>query len=664
MAKKSTYEELEQKIKQLEKEARERTHELEERVKELDCLYGISKILEKSNFSYDKTIQEIVDLIPTSWQYPDITCAQIIIDDLNFRTKNFKKTDWKLSSEIIAYGKQIGALNIYYLQDKPEMDERCFLEEERNLINAIAEQLGKITESERMEETIRTSEQKFRHMFENNSAIMYLVDPKTLAITDANYAAEKYYGFTREKLLTKRLPDISLSTESEIRKEIQNAGQENRDFFVFKHKLSNGEIRDVEIRSTPLFMRENRVFNFLIIQDITDRIRAEEEKKKIETQLRQSHKMEALGTLAGGIAHDFNNILWVINGNSELAKAEIPQGSSARYNLEQVEEACRKATALVTQILSFCRQTEQKQQPLKISLIIKESLKLLRSSIPANIEIRRIISSQSDVIMADLSLINQVVMNLYTNAAHAMRENGGILEVSLVNLEIDNEEALLHQDLTPGHYVIMSVRDTGHGIDPIHINRIFDPYFTTKGDDEGTGMGLSAAYGIIRNHGGTITVDSKPGKGTIFNVFLPVLEEVEKEPDLETFETLPKGKEQILVIDDENSVLDMLKKMLKLLGYKIEAFQSPVEALKSFKANAEKYDLVITDQSMPYITGDILAKELMVIRTNIPIILCTGYSELISEEKAREIGIKTFLIKPVEKGKLARTIRKVLDEMK
>ena len=664
MAKKATYEELEQKIKQLEKEARERTHELEERVKELDCLYGISKILEKSNFSYDKTIQEIVDLIPTSWQYPDITCAQIIIDDLNFRTKNFKKTDWKLSSEIIAYGKQIGALNIYYLQDKPEMDERCFLEEERNLINAIAEQLGKITESERMEETIRTSEQKFRHMFENNSAIMYLVDPKTLAITDANYAAEKYYGFTREKLLTKRLPDISLSTESEIRKEIQNAGQENRDFFVFKHKLSNGEIRDVEIRSTPLFMRENRVFNFLIIQDITDRIRAEEEKKKIETQLRQSHKMEALGTLAGGIAHDFNNILWVINGNSELAKAEIPQGSSARYNLEQVEEACRKATALVTQILSFCRQTEQKQQPLKISLIIKESLKLLRSSIPANIEIRRIISSQSDVIMADLSLINQVVMNLYTNAAHAMRENGGILEVSLVNLEIDNEEALLHQDLTPGHYVIMSVRDTGHGIDPIHINRIFDPYFTTKGDDEGTGMGLSAAYGIIRNHGGTITVDSKPGKGTIFNVFLPVLEEVEKEPDLETFETLPKGKEQILVIDDENSVLDMLKKMLKLLGYKIEAFQSPVEALKSFKANAEKYDLVITDQSMPYITGDILAKELMVIRTNIPIILCTGYSELISEEKAREIGIKTFLIKPVEKGKLARTIRKVLDEMK
>ena len=371
MAKKSTYEELEQKIEQLEKEARERTHELEERVKELDCLYGISKILEKSNFSFDKTIQEIVDLIPTSWQYPDITCAQIIIDDLNFRTKNFKKTDWKLSSEIIAYGKQIGTLNIYYLQDKPEMDERCFLEEERNLINAIAEQLGKITESERMEETIRTSEQKFRHMFENNSAIMYLVEPKTLAITDSNYAAEKYYGFTREKLLTKRLPDISLSTEAEIRKEIQNAGQENRDFFVFKHKLSNGEIRDVEIRSTPLFMRENRVFNFLIIQDITDRIRAEEEKKKIETQLRKSHKMEALGTLAGGIAHDFNNILWVINGNSELAKAEIPQGSSARYNLEQVEEACRKATALVTQILSFCRQTEQKQQPLKISLIIK-----------------------------------------------------------------------------------------------------------------------------------------------------------------------------------------------------------------------------------------------------------------------------------------------------
>ena len=662
MADKRTYEELEQKIKQLEKEALSRTHELEKLANGLDCFYGISKTWGKSHFSFEKKIQEIVDLIPASWPYPKITCAQVIIDDLKFITKNFKETDWKLSREIIVYGKLIGILDIFYLQKKPEMDEECFLKEERSLINAIAEQLGKITESERMEETIRVSEQKFSHIFKNNSTVMYLVDPETLKIVDANHAAENYYGFAHRNLLVKKLTDICLSTEAEIRKEIQKAGQENRDFFVFKHRLANGEIRDVEIRSTPIFLHENRLFNFLIVHDITDRIRAEEEKKKIESQLRQSHKMEALGTLSGGIAHDFNNILWIINGNTELAKAEIPQENPACYNLDKVEEACRRATTLVTHILSFSRQKEQKRQPLKISLIIKESLKLLRASIPANIDIHRVISSQSDVILADLSLLNQVFMNLYTNAVHAMGKNGGVLEVSLVDFEINKQEAALLHNLTSGNYLIMSVRDTGHGIDPENMERIFDPYFTTKGDDEGTGMGLSAAYGIIINHGGTITVDSKPGKGTIFNVFLPVYEEVEKEPDLETFKTLPSGKERILVVDDENSLLDMLNKMLTLLGYKVEVFQNPVEALKSFKTKPEKYDLVITDQSMPYITGDILAKELMNIRPDIPIILCTGYSELISEEEAGDIGIKSFLFKPVEKGKLARTIRKVLDQ--
>ena len=422
-------------------------------------------------------------------------------------------------------------------------------------------------------------------------------------------------------------------------------------------------MRDVEICPTLIKMKENEVLNFVIAHDITDHLRAQEDKKQLEAQLLHAHKMEAIGTLAGGIAHDFNNILWIINGNVELAVAEIPKENPARYNLESIEEACGRATDLVSQILSFSPQAEQKRHPLKISSMVEESLRLLRSSIPTTIEIRKIISAKSDVILADLTQINQILMNLYTNATHAMREKGGVLEVSLVNIGIEDKEAVLHHDLTAGEYVLLSVRDTGHGIKNEDTHRIFDPYFTTKGIGEGTGMGLAAAYGIIRSYGGTISVESQPGKGTVFHVFLPVFEKRENELDTETFKTLPKGNERILFVDDEKAVLDMVKRMLTRLGYDVEVFQNPVNAIKSLRAQPEKYDLIITDQSMPYMTGENLALELMNIRPDVPIILCTGYSELVSEEKVKSMGIKAFLMKPIVKRVFAETIRKVLDEV-
>jgi len=646
----------------MEKATQACAHKLEERIKELNCLYSISKIWQKPNFSFDDTIQEIVDLIPASWQYPEITCVQATLDGLKYRTKNYRNTEWKLASEIIVHGAYAGSLEVCYLEEKPKSNEGPFLKEERNLINAVAEQLGRIAESERMEGALRESEQKFRLMFENNSAIMFLVDPETLAIFDANRAAENFYGFARKELVTKKFHDISAMTAEEVREEIQKARLANRGFLELKHKLANGELKDVEIRSNIIDMEEDKVANFVIIHDITDRIRAEEEKKRLEAQLRQSHKMEAIGTLAGGIAHDFNNILWVINGNTELALAETPKGSPARYNLAKVEEACQRATNLVTQILSFTRQREKKPQPLKISSMVKESLKFLRSSLTTNIEIREIITAKSDLILADLTQINQVLMNLYTNAAHAMRENGGVLEVSLVNIEIDEKDTASLSGLASGKYIILTVRDTGCGIQPDCTERIFDPYFTTKEVGDGTGMGLAVAYGIIRNHGGTITVDSKPEEGAIFHVFLPVIEEHEMESETETFESLPTGNERILFVDDEEAVLEMAEQILKRLGYEVEIKQNPVEALESFKAQPDKYDLVITDQGMPNMTGENLAREIMSIRPNIPIIMCTGYSELFSAEKALAIGIKAYLIKPIVKSEFAKTLRRILDD--
>ncbi len=538
---------------QMEERLERRAHELEQRIKELNCLYDISKIYEKSSFSFEGTIQEIVDLIPTSFQYPKMTCAQVIIDSLEFRTDNFKEMKWKLTRDIIVHGERVGALEVFYLKENTECGEDPFLDEEKSLTNAISEQLARITESERMETALRESEQKFRRMFENNSAIMFLVEPKTLEIVDANYAAEKFYGFERNVLVQKNLHGISAMTDEELRKEIQRSRKRERDFSVFKHTLANGQIRDVEVRTTPIRMDGDKVLNSVIIHDITDRIRAENEKKKLESQLRRANKMEAIGTLAGGIAHDFNNILWIINGNIELALTQITKGSPATYNLKEVEKACQRAADLVTQILSFTRQTDKKRQPLKFSSMVKESLKLMRSSLPATIEIQETIIDQSDTILADITQINQVLLNLYTNAAHAMKEKGGVLEVNLINLEIDDNDAASVHGLPVGNYVMLSVRDTGHGINLENVDRIFDPYFTTKKVGEGTGMGLSVAYGIIRNHGGTITVDSTPEKGTLFHIFLPIFEKREDELEAETFETLPTGTERILFVDHQFS---------------------------------------------------------------------------------------------------------------
>ena len=647
---------------QMKERLEKRAHELEQRIKELNCLYDISKIYEKPSFSFEGTIQEIVDLIPTSFQYPKMTCAQVIIDSLEFRTDNFREMKWKLTRDIIVHGERVGALEVFYLNESTECDEDPFLDEEKSLTNAISEQLARITESDRMETALRESEQKFRRMFENNSAIMFLVEPRTLEIVDANYAAEKFYGFERNVLVQKNLHDLSAMTDEELRKEIQRSRKRERDFSVFKHTLANGQIRDVEVRTTPIRMDGDKVLNSVIIHDITDRIRAENEKKKLESQLRRAHKMEAIGTLAGGIAHDFNNILWIINGNIELALTQITKGSPATYNLKEVEKACQRASDLVTQILSFTRQTDKKRQPLKFSSMVKESLKLMRSSLPSTIEIQETIIDQSDTILADITQINQVLLNLYTNAAHAMKEKGGELEVNLINFEIDDNDAASVHGLPAGNYVKLSVRDTGHGINPENIDRIFDPYFTTKNIGEGTGMGLSMAYGIIRNHGGTITVESTPEKGTLFQIFLPIFEKREDELEAETFETLPAGTERILFVDDEKAVLDLVKQVLTRLGYESELYLNPKDALKSFKAKPEKYDLVITDQTMPHMTGKELAKELMSIRPDIPIILCTGFSEQIDEKKAEEMGIRAYVMKPVVMRGLAKTIRKVLDE--
>lgn len=415
----------------------------------------------------------------------------------------------------------------------------------------------------------------------------------------------------------------------------------------------------VEYVSTPIIEKGKLTGAVVTFNDVTKRQDAEKEKKKLERQLAQSQKMEAIGILAGGIAHDFNNILTAVIGYAELANFQIPEGHKARENLMKVLKAGDRAVGLVNQILTFSRQSKLERMPVQIALIIKESIKLLRASLPTTIEIRQNIKAESGIVEADPTQIQQIMMNLFINASHAMNEKGGILEVDLSEIELDFREASKHPDLSPGKYIRLKVSDTGCGMDKEVMERIFDPYFTTKEKGRGTGLGLSVVHGIVKSYGGAITVYSRPGKGSTFNVYIPA---VQKEAVEEKDETKPlsTGHERILFVDDEITIVDIVRQMLEHLGYEVDMRTSSIEALELFKSQPDRFDLVITDMIMPNMTGDRLALELMKINPKIPIILCTGFSEKITEEKAKKMGIKAFVMKPLVMANLAETVRKAL----
>ena len=404
---------------------------------------------------------------------------------------------------------------------------------------------------------------------------------------------------------------------------------------------------------------DGRLVKLQVATDTTAFKNAEKEQKRLESQLRQVQKMEAIGTLAGGIAHDFNNILSAIIGYTEIAMHDAPKGSELQMNLQKVLKGGDRAKDLVKQILTFSRQSEIEPKPVKVKAIVTEALKLLRASLPTTIEVRLNLQSNSTV-MADPTQIHQIVMNLCANAGQAMHAKGGILDINLKEVKLDSEFAAQHPGIVPGAYINLSVRDTGHGIPAEIQDRIFDPFFTTRGKVEGTGMGLSVVHGIVTSHGGAMTVASEPGTGSVFRVFLPVIEE-RFGLEAEVKKAVPTGTESILFIDDEEPLTDMGKRMLESLGYDVVTTTSSIEALELFKAQADRFDLVITDLTMPHMTGENLAKELMQIRPDVPVILCTGFSARIDEKKAMAMGIRAFIAKPILKHEIAEIIRAVVD---
>ena len=384
------------------------------------------------------------------------------------------------------------------------------------------------------------------------------------------------------------------------------------------------------------------------------------EARRTEQQLRQAQKMEALGTLTGGIAHDFNNILAAIIGFTELVADHVPKESREAHHLKRVMESSLRGRDLVRQMLTFSRKTEQEKKPLSLSSIVKETVKLIRATTPTTISIKVNTLSESGLILADPTQIQQVIMNLCTNAAHAMREKGGTLDIQVSNHSVSPSNGNPH-GINPGLYTRLTVRDTGTGMSPDIMDKIFDPFFTTKKLGEGTGLGLSVVHGIVKQSNGHITVESEPGRGSTFTVYFPQITG-ELEADAVSDDEIPTGSERILFVDDEEALVEMGEDILAELGYEVTSRMSSREALALFKADPSRFDLVITDQTMPEMTGVELAKEILALRADMPIIMCTGFSYVVDADKAKAAGIKAFAMKPLTKREIARTIRKVLDE--
>jgi PAS domain S-box-containing protein len=394
--------------------------------------------------------------------------------------------------------------------------------------------------------------------------------------------------------------------------------------------------------------------------DITDKRHAEQMKQELEDQLRHSQRMETIGTLAGGIAHDFNNILSPILGYVDMAMDDVAEDSSVYDYLEQVIKATRRAKELVEQILLFSKNADRDATPIHIHLIIREALKLVRASLPTTIEIQQNINTDAGIVVANAAQIHQVLVNLCANAAHAMRDIGGILRVSLEPVDVDETQAEEHTGLQPGSFARLTVSDTGRGMDEQTLSRVFEPFFTTKDVGEGTGLGLSVVHGIVTSHNGEITLDSVPGEGTAATVYFPHSEKLLESDEEETL-TDVEGTEHVLFVDDEPDILDLGRRMLERLGYRVTTAANGDEALRFITANPTAFDIVVSDQTMPRKTGLILAEEIRWIRRDIPVILMTGFSDKITPERLAELDVSSLVMKPLMGRKLGGTIRQVLD---
>lgn len=518
--------------------------------------------------------------------------------------------------------------------------------------------MGEIEERENTENSLVASEERYRQLFStmmHGFAVHEIICndqgvPVDYRFLEMNPAFEDQTGMNRKEVVGKRILEVLPDLEPEWVERFGKVALTGDSIRFEQFSTQLGKHFDVMAYS-PKPGQFATLFS-----DVTERV-------TLETGLRQAQKMESIGALAGGIAHDFNNILFPIIGYAEMSLDEIPETNAfIRENLNQVLAGADRAKKLVQQILTFSRQTEHQVHPIRLEPVLKESIKLLQATLPATIEVVLKIEPNSGEILGDPTQVHQIMMNLCTNAYHAMMERGGVLTVEMKSVFIPEEGDLVPKGLNPGAYLRLSIEDTGHGIDGVDIERIFDPYFTTKPQGKGTGLGLSVVHGIVRSYGGDISVESDPGKGTRFEVYFPALKAAETEKEISSEGPVPTGSECILLVDDEAPIAGMMRQMLERLGYRVTACLSSQDALDLFTHDPDRFDLLITDLTMPKMTGIELAERIIALVPDKPIILCTGFSDIISEADARKIGIREYVLKPIIRTDLAKAIRRALGE--
>jgi two-component system, cell cycle sensor histidine kinase and response regulator CckA len=521
-----------------------------------------------------------------------------------------------------------------------------------------------LTDLKRTQESIRENQSRLSSIITSAMEAIITLD-KHLRIQSFNPASEQMFRCLESEALGQSIDRfIALSQDDDARKNSDESDQ-NSVAGLVEGKIRtingvrvNGEKFPVEASVSKVNVGKEEIYT-IILRDITERVNAEEMQRNLQAQLLQSQKMEAVGSLAGGIAHDFNNILSVIIGNTELVKSKLNSNHSALKYIDEVIHASDRAQELVKQILAFSRKQDSNYRPVRLHYILREGMKLLRASIPTTVEIKLDLPAKGPLVLADATQIHQVVMNLCTNAAQAMSGTNGKLVLRQRSIEYDDRAMLFHPDLKKGRYAVFTVQDTGIGMDTATMKRIFEPFFTTKGPGKGTGLGLSIVHAIVKNHGGVTKVQSQVGKGTQVDVYLPIYEGEEQSIKLEEIKESIGSSERIMIVDDEPQLLDALTELLKGLGYRAFPFTKPTEALKAFEDGPDEYDLLITDHTMPNMTGIALTNKILQIRKNLPVILMTGYDQMEGPEKLKSLGIHTVLLKPFKKSVFGEILRNV-----
>ncbi|WP_022669040.1 response regulator [Desulfospira joergensenii] len=519
--------------------------------------------------------------------------------------------------------------------------------------------IKEIHERKLAEDSARKNETHLRTLIETLPDLVWLKSPDGVYLS-CNRKFERLYDLEKSEIIGKTDYDLLDREKAEIFRENDKAaitaGEPIRSEYELIFKDDNHR-EIIETIKTPMVDAGGNLIGVLGVgRDITER-------KKLQAELLRAQKMESIGTLAGGIAHDFNNILSAIMGYAELAKDKIFSGQNINNEIDQILKSSARAAELVRHILTFSRKSNHSLEPCSPHIIVKEALQMLRASIPTTIQIKEEIDGDSGEIMGDPVNIHQIVVNLCTNSLHAMENEKGRLIIRLFRKEISEKEAEAYPGGIPGIFIVLEVSDTGHGMDPTTLEQIFDPFFTTKEIGKGTGLGLSVIHGIVKDYNGFIQAKSEPGQGTLFHVYLPALDQssTPKKP-VSRDKPLTGGGEQILIVDDESMIINLNRQILERLGYKVYATTLGSDALEKFRLTPDQFDLIITDQTMPELTGVELAREILKIRPGIPILLCTGYSSVITEQDALKIGITKQLQKPVSKKILAAVVRQVIDD--